>query len=142
MVQMTSFERKVTQMRITLRKSGSLFTSLAVLGIFVGMMVCGPLLSQAHVSSTAITIVNNSSREIRHVYLSPPDSNNWGSDQLGSSAIAPNGGSVTISNVSCGGSNIKVIAEDHEGCFTYKVVSCADAVTWTITNNDSRDCGN
>ena len=129
-------------MRITLRKSSPLFTSLAVLVVFVGMMVCGPLLSQAHVPSTAITIVNNSSREIRHVYLSPPDSNNWGSDQLGSSAIAPNGGSVTISNVSCGGSSIKVVAEDHEGCFSYKVVSCADTVTWTITNNDSRDCGN
>ena len=139
---MTSFERKVTQMRITLRKSSPLFTSLAVLGIFVGMMVCGPLLSKAHVPATAITIVNNSSREIRHVYLSPPDSNNWGADQLGSSAISANGGSVTISNVSCGGSSIKVIAEDHEGCFSYQVVTCSDAVTWTITNNDSRDCGN
>jgi hypothetical protein len=90
----------------------------------------------------AITIVNNSSREVRHVYLSPPDQNAWGPDQLGSSAIAPDGGSVTISNVSCGGSSIKVIAEDHEGCFIYKVVSCSDTVTWTITSNDSRDCGN
>lgn len=139
---MKSFERKVTQMRITLRKSGSLFTSLAVLGIFVGMMVCGPLLSRAYVPSTAITIVNNSSREIRHVYLSAPDQNNWGADQLGSSAIAPNGGSVTISNVSCGGSSIKVITEDQDGCFIYKVVTCSDSVTWTITNSDSRDCGN
>ena len=129
-------------MRITLHKSSSLFTSLAVLGIFVGMMVCGPLLSRANVSSTAITIVNNSSREIRHVYLSPPDSNSWGSDQLGSSAIAPNGGSVTISNVSCGGASVKVIAEDQDGCFIYKVVTCAENVTWTIAANDSRDCGN
>ncbi len=129
-------------MRITLRKSSFGVTSLAVLGIFVGMMVCGPLLSRAHAPSTAITIVNDSGREVRHVYLSPPDSNNWGSDQLGSSAIAPNGGSVTISNVSCGGSSIKVIAEDQEGCFIYKVVTCSENVTWTITNNDSRDCGN
>jgi hypothetical protein len=141
MVQDACIERKVTQMRITLRKSSFLFTALAVLGIFVGMMVSGPSLSQAHVPSTAITIVNNSSREIRHVYLSPPDSNNWGSDQLGSSAIAPNGGSATISSVSCGGASIKVIAEDHDGCFIYKVVTCADTVTWTITNDDSRDCG-
>ena len=127
-------------MRITLRKSSPLFTSLVVLGIFVGMMVCGPLLSQAHAPSAAVTIVNNSSQEIRHVYLSPPDQNNWGSDQLGSSVIAANGGSATI-NPSCGGSSIKVIAEDHEGCFIYKVVSCAENVTWTITNEDSRDCG-
>src|SRR5687768_17097512 len=102
-------------MRITLRKSSPRSTSLAVLGIFVGLMVCGPLLSKAHVAATAITIVNNTNREIRRVYLSPPDSNNWGSDQLGSSVISANGGSVTISNVSCGGASIKVIAEDHEG---------------------------
>ena len=129
-------------MRITLRKSSPLSTSLVVLGIFVGMMVCGPLLSSAHAPSTAITIVNNSSREIRHVYLSPPDQNNWGSDQLANSVISPNGGSFTIGNVSCGGSSIKVIAEDQDGCFLYQVVTCSDNASWTIASNATRDCGN
>lgn len=125
-----------------LRKSSPLFTSLVVLGIFVGMMVGGPMLSKAHAPATAITIVNNSSREIRHVYLSPPDQNNWGSDQLVNSVISPNGGSFTLSNVSCGGASIKVIAEDQEGCFLYQVVTCSDNVSWTITNDTTRDCGN
>jgi hypothetical protein len=129
-------------MRNTLRKSNTLFTSLVALAICVGIMVCGPLLSQAHVSTSSITIVNNSGREIRHVYLSAPDSNNWGSDQLVNSSIAPNGGSFTISNVSCGGSSIKVVAEDHEGCFSYEIVSCSDNATWTITSSTTRDCGN
>jgi hypothetical protein len=129
-------------MRTTLRKSSFLLTSLSVLGIFVGMMVCGPLLSRAYAPSTAITIVNNSSREIRHVYLSPPDQNNWGSDQLVNSVISPNGGSFTIGNVSCGGSSIKVIAEDQDGCFIYQVVTCSENVTWTIASNAVRDCGN
>ena len=129
-------------MRITLRKSSPLFTSLAVLGVFIGMMVCGPLLSKAHAPATAITIVNNSSREIRHVYLSAPDQNNWGSDQLVNSVIAPNGGSFTISDASCGGTSIKVIAEDQEGCFSYQVVACSESASWTITNDTSRDCGN
>ena len=129
-------------MRITLRKSSPLFTSLVVLGIFVGMMVCGPLLSSAHAPATAITIVNNSGREIRHVFLSPPDQNNWGPDQLVNSVISANGGSFTISNVSCGGPTIKVIAEDQDGCFIYQVVSCSENATWTITNDTARDCGN
>jgi len=128
-------------MRTTLRKSRRLLTSLSVLGIFVGMMVCGPLLSKAYAPSTAITIVNNSSREIRHVYLSPPDQNSWGSDQLVNSVISPNGGSATI-NVSCGGSSIKVIAEDQDGCFLYQVVTCSESVSWTITSGTTRDCGN
>ena len=129
-------------MRITLRRLSPLSTSLVVLGIFVGMMVCGPMLSRAYAPSTAITIVNNTSREVRHVYLSPPDQNNWGSDQLVNSVISPDGGSFTISNVSCGGAGIKVIAEDQDGCFMYQVVTCSESVTWTIASNAARDCGN
>jgi len=113
-----------------------------VLGVFLGVMVCGPLLSRAYAPTTAITIVNNSNREIRHVFLSAPDQNNWGSDQLGSSGIAPNGGSVTLGSVSGDGSSIKVIAEDHDGCFSYQVVSCSENASWTITNDTARDCGN
>ena len=129
-------------MRNTLRKLNPLFTSLVALAICVGIMVCSPLLSNAHVSATtSITIVNNSGREIRHVYLSAIDQNNWGSDQLSNSVISPNGGSFTIGNVSCSGS-IKVIAEDQEGCFSYQVVSCSEGSTWTITNDTARDCGN
>jgi hypothetical protein len=104
-------------------------------------MVCGPLLSNAYSPTTAIQIVNNSSREIRHVFLSPPDQNNWGPDQLGNLVIAANGGSVTI-NASCSGSSIKVIAEDQDGCFSYQVVTCSESASWTITNNTTRDCGN
>jgi hypothetical protein len=130
-------------MRITLRKSSPLSTSLLLLAVLAGIMVCAPLLSAAHApATTAITIVNNSSREIRHVYLSAPDSNNWGSDQLGNSVIAANGGSVTLSNVSCGGASIKVVAEDQDGCFSYQIVSCSDNATWTITSSTTRDCGN
>jgi len=105
------------------------------------MFACVPLLSKAHASATAITIVNNSNREIRHVYLSPPDQNNWGPDQLGTSVIAAGGGSVTIS-ATCNGANIKVIAEDQNGCFLYQVVNCSDRVAWTITNDAVPDCGN
>ena len=128
-------------MRITLRKSRPVFTSLVLLGIFAGVMVCGPMLTKAYAPTTAITIVNNSNREIRHVFLSAPDSNNWGADQLGNSVIAANGGSVTL-NVSCTGSGIKIIAEDQDGCFSYQVVSCSENATWTITSGTTRDCGN
>lgn len=129
-------------MRITLHKLRPAFASLVVLGVFLGVMVCGPLLSRAYAPTTAITITNNSNREIRHVFLSAPDQNNWGPDQLGSSSIAPNGGSVTLGSVSCDGSSIKVIAEDHDGCFSYQVVSCSENASWTITNDTTRDCGN
>lgn len=129
-------------MRIRLRKSNPLSIALLVLGLLVGAMVYGPSLSKAHAPTSAITIVNNSSHEVRHVFLSAPDQNNWSADQLGSSTIPANGGSATISNISCNGPSIKVIAEDEDGCFVYQVVTCADSVTWTITNAATRDCGN
>src|SRR5690348_9982922 len=130
-------------MRNMLRKSSPLFTSLVALAVCVGIMVYAPSLSNARVSTmSSITIVNNSSREIRHVYLSAPDQNNWGSDQLVNSVISANGGSFTLNDVSCTSSNIKVVAEDQDGCFSYQLVSCSDGGTWTITNDTARDCGN
>ena len=90
-------------------------------------------------ATTAVTIVNNSSREIRHVYLSATTDNNWGADQLNNTVIAI-GGSHAVS-LSCG-SDIKVIAEDQDGCFYYEVVSCSENSTWTINSNSERDCGN
>lgn len=127
-------------MRIKVRKSNPLATAFVGLSVVIGIMVCAPLLSRAYAPATSITIVNNSSREIRHVYLSPADQNNWGDDQLGSSVIAAGGGSVTL-NVACDAASIKVITEDHQGCFLYKIVACSQATTWTITDDATPDCG-
>jgi len=118
------------------------------IAIFAAVLIAiavTPLMSRAAKPDTAavsptttVTIVNNSSREIRHVYLSATTDNNWGADQL-TTGIAI-GGSQAVS-LSCGG-DIKVIAEDEDGCFYYEVVSCSENSTWTINNNSARDCGN
>ena len=97
-------------------------------------------LSRARTAAINITVVNNTSRDIRHLFFSPPDSNNWSSDQLNDSAIAPSQ-SATVSGVSCDQANIRLIAEDQDGCFIYQVVSCSSDPSWTITNNSARDCG-
>ncbi len=129
-------------MRIRSLKWNRVSKSLMVCGLLVGGMVGAPLLSAAHAPSTSVTIVNNSSQSIRHVYLSAVDQDNWGADQLVNSTIPSDGGSFTLANVSCDSASVKVISEDQDGCFLYKVVACSQATTWTITNNDARDCGN
>ena len=109
----------------------------------IGMLATVPLLSRARTpATTSITVVNNSSREVRHLYLSATNQNNWGSDQLGGSIIGSGGGSYTLSDVACSQADIKVIAEDQNGCFLYQVVSCGQNATWTITNDATPDCGN
>ncbi len=114
----------------------------AIVLIVIGILAAVPFLSGAHTpATTSITVVNNSSREIRHVYLSPANQDNWGPDQLYGAAISSGGGSYTLSNVSCDQANIKVITEDQNGCFLYQVVSCRQSSTWTITNEATPDCG-
>lgn len=114
----------------------------AIFLIVIGILAAVPLLSGAHApGATSITVVNNSSREIRHLYLSPTTQDNWGPDQLTGAVISSGGGSYTLSNVSCEQTNIKVITEDQNGCFLYQVVACGQSSTWTITNDATPDCG-
>lgn len=124
-----------------MRTSSLTSKRLLFLAILPGMFICLPLFSKAHTAATRVTIANNSSRSIRHVYLSAINQDNWSADQLNGS-IPPGGGSYTLDNVSCSGSGVKIIAEDQNGCFLYQVVACNDNVTWTITNDSVPDCGN
>lgn len=115
----------------------------AIVLTVIGMLATVPLLSGARMATTTnITVVNSSSRDILHVYLSPSNQDNWGPDQLGGAMISSGGGSYTLSNVACSQNDIKVVAEDQNGCFLYQIVSCAQNATWTITNAATPDCGN
>ena len=106
--------------------------------IAFGALTILPLLSRAQ-PATSVNIVNNSSREISHVYLSPVGSDDWGPNQLGNSVIAA-GQSYTL-NLACDQQQVKVIGEDQDGCFVSTVVNCGDNATWTVTNNTARNCG-
>ena len=119
-----------------LRNARSLIITGAVLIAFVSL----PFLGLARTASTSVNIVNNSSREIRNVYSSHVGSDDWSADLLGDGSIAA-GQSQTLSNVACDGQQVKMIAEDQDGCFMTVVISCGDNASWTITNDTARDCG-
>jgi hypothetical protein len=97
-------------------------------------------LSSARTATTSVNIVNNSNKEIRNVYLSHVNADDWGGNQLGNAVIAP-GQSFNLTNVACDQSQVKVIGEDQDGCFLSTVVTCGNGSTWTITNDSPRDCG-
>ncbi len=107
--------------------------------IALGALVTVPLLSRAQ-PSTSINIVNNSSREISHVYFSHVYSDDWSGNQLGDATISA-GESFNLSVSPCDGDQLKVIGEDQDGCFVSSVVTCGSNATWTITNATARDCG-
>jgi len=90
-----------------------------------------------------IAVTNNSTRDITHLYLSPPDQNAWGPDLLAEGTVLGTGQTLNIPETSCGANEIKVIAEDRQGCFVYGLVGCSQAsAIWTITDATPPDCGN
>src|SRR6185369_15471330 len=82
--------------------------------VLVAFICAGSLTSFASAPSVTITVTNNSSRDIRHLYLSPANNDNWGPDQLGNSAIGS--GSSRQLNVSWEEATVKLVAEDQDGC--------------------------
>jgi hypothetical protein len=110
---------------------------LIILGVALFVLAA---LSSARTLTTSVNIVNNSSKEIRNVYLSHVNSDDWGFNQLGNATIPP-GQSFTLGNVACDQQQVKVIAENQDGCFLSTVVACGDSATWTITNTTAADCG-
>jgi hypothetical protein len=86
-----------------------------------------------------VTIVNNSGWEIKHLYLSPADNDNWGDDQLNQSSIVP--GATRTLTVSWEQSTVKLVSEDQDGCFLSKTIETSGNQTWTIAGNESRNCG-
>ena len=113
---------------------------LIIICVALLAVVAAPLLSSARTVATSVNIVNNSNREIRNVYLSHMNSEDWSGNQLGNATIAP-GQSFALNNVACDQQQVKVIGEDQDGCFLSTIVACGESSTWTVTNNSARDCG-
>ncbi|MGB9180204.1 MAG: hypothetical protein WCB68_13310 [Pyrinomonadaceae bacterium] len=119
----------------------NLFRMGALITIVFALAAAASALSGAHTQTISVTITNNSALEIRHVFLSPTDQDNWGPDQLDGATIS-SGSSYTLNSVSCDGAGVKVITEDQNGCFLTHTASCEGNDSWTITNATPPDCGN
>jgi hypothetical protein len=120
----------------TLNTNGFRMAALAV-----ALFTLGTVLSYAApVQTVTLTVVNNSTREIRHLYLSPAENDNWGPDQLNESAINP-GASRTL-NVTWEQPTVKLVGEDQDGCFLTTIANATSNIEWTITAETTRNCGN
>ena len=115
--------------------------SLIIICVALFAMASVQLVSGARSTSTSMTIVNNSTREIRNVYLSHVNADDWSGNQLSEGTTIAPGHSSALSNVACDQQQVKVIGEDQDGCFLSTVVNCGDSSTWTITDDTARDCG-
>ena len=112
---------------------------LAALLLVMCVLTTATLLARAQ-SATSVRIVNNSTRVIQNLFLSPVGVEAWGADLLENSVIGANQ-THTLSGMACDGDEIRVIAEDHNGCFMTQVVACGSESEWVVTNDTFADCG-
>ena len=127
-------------LRDALSSSTTRFRFLILVAVFVAFVSLTSLSGATAPSSLSLTVTNNSSWEIQHLYLSPADNDNWGVDQLSDSSIS-SGASRTL-DVSWDQSTVKIVAEDQDGCFMSTTVSASGSPVWTIASNATRNCGN
>ena len=116
--------------------SVTLLKTMVVIATLAALSALAPLSTAT--APLTINVVNDSDKQIRHFYLSPANSDNWGPDQLSDPISA--GTSRTL-NVSWEQSTIKLVAEDQDGCFMYQTVEIAGSLTWTINSTTPRNCG-
>jgi hypothetical protein len=126
-------------LRHALLSSRTRLRFLMLVAVFGVLSTLTPL-SGATAPSLTLTVVNNSSWEIRYLYLSPANNDNWGSDQLNDSSISP--GATRTLNISWDQSTVKLVGEDRDGCFLYTTVETSGNPVWTIASDATRNCGN
>ena len=125
-------------LRDALLNSKIYFRLLMLVAVLSTLAALTPL-SNATAPSLTISVVNNSGWEIRHLYLSPADNDNWGADQLNQSSIGS--GTTRNLNVSWDQSTVKLVAEDQDGCFMSTTVEATGNPVWTIPSGATRNCG-
>jgi hypothetical protein len=126
---MRTFHRLLNNTRIY-----PLLILVAVVSLFC---VLTPL-STATAPSLSISVVNNSQKEIRHLFLASAGTDNWGDDLISEPITA---GTSRNINASWNESTVKVVVEDEDGCFLTTTLDATGTPSWTITTSTARNCG-
>lgn len=127
---MRNFQRQLSDTRTC-----PLLIIVAVVGMFC---VLTPR-SSATAPALTISVVNNSQKEIRHLFLAAAGTDNWGDDQISEPISA---GTSRNINASWSESTVKVVAEDEDGCFLTTTLEASGTPNWAITTSTARNCGN
>src|SRR5262245_57045214 len=112
------------------------FFLVAVVASFAVLMFAGISFAA---DTSDIAIENHSDMSIHHLFLSPIDKEQWGSDQLQDHAIDAGKGFV-LHGVPCDHYDAKLVDEDGEECILGGVDICGQSQTWVITGDALAHC--
>ena len=87
----------------------------------------------------SVTVQNDSSYNVHHLFLTPAHEVHWGPDWLGKDVLAHNE-TVTLTGLECEEYDIKVI--DHEGdeCVVEDLNLCLQDAHWQLTDKELTAC--
>ena len=100
----------------------------------VAALACFPIVA----SAADVVFVNQSSWEIHEIYFSPANQKNWGEDHL-DKEVLEKGDSLTLSGVTRGKWDVRVVDEDGDQC-VLEEVQIDGADKWVITDKELLAC--
>jgi hypothetical protein len=87
-----------------------------------------------------VLVVNRSDFDVRHLYLTYADSDDWGEDQLGPGGLPHRTGRVRLTGLACETYDVRLESPGGRACEVDDVEICDRDEVWTITNEQLRAC--
>jgi hypothetical protein len=88
---------------------------------------------------SSVTLANNSSFAIKHIFLSAYDQESWGADQLGADVLE-SGQAVKFEGIECNKYDLRLIDEDGDECVVQDIDLCLEDAQWELTNDNLLAC--
>ena len=87
----------------------------------------------------SITVDNDSSYAVHHIFLTPAHEVHWGPDQLGHDVLDPHE-TITLAGLDCEQYDLKLV--DHEGdeCTVEDIDLCLEDAHWHLTDSQLSAC--
>jgi hypothetical protein len=114
--------------------------ALLALALLGALVTGGDAAAQARKERATVTVQNKSSVTIRHLYLTPQDSDDWGPDQLGDNVLEAKKGAFKLTDIPCDVYDVRLIDDDGNECVVEEIDICGARETWTINDKDLKAC--
>jgi len=92
----------------------------------------------AEAQNSSLVVKNESSWKILQIFLTTPNTDDWGPDRLGADVIEP-GRTYILVGIRCGIYYVKLVDEDGDECLNY-MDFCGGKTILTITNDYLLTC--
>ena len=93
----------------------------------------------ARAETSNVTLHNNSSFAIHHMFLSPDDEAKWGPDQLGTHVVE-SGEAYELSGIPCDDYDLKLVDEDGDECVVEVPAICGGNEDWKVEDPALLEC--